>query len=58
VAMLWEQGRAHFVGSFPRLEDQCCTYNPDDATAKSPDRMDAMVWAITALMTDTEVWVA
>jgi phage terminase large subunit-like protein len=57
VAMLWEQGRAHLVGSFARLEDQCCTYRPDDPTGKSPDRMDAMVWAITALMVECEVWV-
>ena len=50
VAMLWDQGRAHIVGAMPELEDQMTTYVPDDRTAKSPDRMDALVWAGTALM--------
>jgi hypothetical protein len=27
-----------------------CEWNPSDASAKSPDRMDALVWAITELM--------
>jgi phage terminase large subunit-like protein len=53
VAMLWEQGRAHMVGVFHALEDQMTTFQPDDPTASSPDRMDALVWATTMLM-DTE----
>jgi phage terminase large subunit-like protein len=53
VAMLWEQGRAHFVGVQHHLEDQMTTFQPDDPTSRSPDRMDALVWAATALM-DTE----
>lgn len=51
VAALYEQGRVHHVGSFAKLEDQMCDFNPllgDDQP--SPDRMDAMVWAITELM--------
>lgn len=48
VAALYEQGRVHHVGSFPELEDQMCGWVPgmgDD----SPDRMDALVWALTEI---------
>lgn len=47
VAALYEQGRVHHVGRFPLLEDQMLTWTP--ASGTSPDRMDAMVWAITEL---------
>jgi phage terminase large subunit-like protein len=47
VAALDEQGRTHHVGTFPELEDQMSTWVPGQ---KSPDRMDARVWATTALM--------
>jgi len=50
VAGLYEQGRVHHVGEFSRLEDQLCDWDPSDATAKSPDRLDALVWAVTELM--------
>lgn len=50
VAALYEQGRMHHVGMFAQLEDQMCEWNPGDASAKSPDRMDALVWAITDLL--------
>ena len=46
AAALYEQGRVHHVGSFPELEDQMCSY---DGNGKSPDRMDALVWALTDL---------
>jgi phage terminase large subunit-like protein len=46
IAALYEQGRIHHVGAFPELEDQMCTY---DGSGKSPDRMDALVWALTDL---------
>ena len=49
IAALYEQGRVHHAGSFPELEDQLCGWNPTDPSAKSPDRVDALVWAITAL---------
>lgn len=52
VAALYEQGRVHHVGMFPELEDQCCTWTPD--SADSPDRLDALVWALTALAEITE----
>lgn len=47
VAALYEQGKVHHVGSFPELEDQMCTWVPGE---DSPDRMDALVWALTELM--------
>jgi len=50
VAALYEQGRVHHVGTFPRLEDQLCEFDPLVQDVKSPDRMDALVWAITDLM--------
>ena len=36
------------VGYFPELEDQMCEWEPG-ANMSSPDRMDAMVWALTEL---------
>ena len=49
VAALSEQGRIHFVGSMPALEDQLTTWDAG-TSAKSPDRIDATVWAIFDLM--------
>lgn len=46
IAALYEQGKVHHVGTFAELEDQQCQWVPGD---KSPDRLDALVWAITAL---------
>ena len=51
VAALYEQGRVHHVGTLGALEDQLCDYDPA-VSEKSPDRMDALVWAITELMDD------
>jgi predicted phage terminase large subunit-like protein len=52
VSALSEQLRLHFVGSdFAQLEDQLVTWEPD--SDKSPDRMDAMVWAVSDLMTNS-----
>jgi len=51
VSALYEQGRIHHVGFFPDLEDQLCEWVPGD---KSPDRLDALVWAITELMLEEE----
>jgi phage terminase large subunit-like protein len=41
----------HHLGSFPVLEDQLVTWVPGE---KSPDRMDALVWALTELVVDPE----
>lgn len=49
VSALYEQTRARHVGAFPELEDQMSTWVPGQ---KSPDRMDALVWLITALVLD------
>ena len=49
VAMLYQQGRVKHVGAFPELEAQMTSWVPG---ASSPDRMDALVWALTALMVD------
>jgi phage terminase large subunit-like protein len=53
VAALYEQGRIHHVGSFPELEDEMCGWSPQTGE-KSPDRMDALVWAVTDLLIDQE----
>lgn len=47
VAALYEQHRVHHLGAFPDLEDQMCGWVP--GIGKSPDRMDALVWAISDL---------
>ena len=47
ISALYEQGRVHHVGMFEKLETQMCEWTPD--MAKSPDRMDALVWALTEL---------
>lgn len=52
IAALYEQGRVHHVGAFPALEDQMVEYDPVTST-KSPDRMDALVWALTELSAQT-----
>lgn len=46
ISGLYEQGRVHHVGSFPELEDQLCGWEPGET---SPDRLDALVWALTEL---------
>ncbi len=51
VAALYEQGRVHHVGVWPELEDQMCDFAAGGMTATgSPDRVDALVWALTELM--------
>lgn len=47
IAAMYEQGRIHHLGTFPHLEDQMCTWVPDEG--KSPDRLDAMVHGFTYL---------
>jgi len=49
AAALYEQGRVHHVGQFALLEDELCTWVPDEGM-KSPNRLDALVWALTELM--------
>jgi phage terminase large subunit-like protein len=49
VAALYEQGKVHHVGTFPKLEDELCSWEPD-SKMRSPNRLDALVWVITELM--------
>lgn len=51
VAALYEQGRVKHVGSFPELEEQMTSMDSmgNYALAGSPDRLDALVWAVTEL---------
>ena len=48
IASRTEQGKIHFVGIWPELEDQLTNYVPG-LSKKSPDRLDAFVWACTEL---------
>lgn len=48
IAELYERGLVHHVGEMPLLEDEMCSYCGFD-NEKSPDRMDALVWALTEL---------
>ena len=53
IAALFESGRAKLAGHFPELEDQLCGMLVGGAyigPGRSPDRADAMVWALTELM--------
>ena len=51
VAALYEQGRVAHVGALPALEDQMCDFGRDGLSGgASPDRLDALVWALTELM--------
>ena len=54
IAALYEQGRVHHVGDLSALEDQMTTWTPEDRD--SPDRMDALVWALTELMLGHTGW--
>jgi phage terminase large subunit-like protein len=48
IAALYEQGRVHHIGYYTELEDEMCEFEPG-ITKNSPDRMDALVWALTEL---------
>jgi phage terminase large subunit-like protein len=51
VAALYEQGKVKHVGCFPLLEDEMCDFGVNGlSSGASPDRLDALVWAITAMM--------
>ncbi len=50
VAALYEQGRVSHVGRFPALEDQLCDFTTAGLSdGRSPDRLDALVWAVSSL---------
>jgi predicted phage terminase large subunit-like protein len=55
VAALYEQGRVHHVGAFDELEDQMCAFTTDFDRGRagySPDRVDALVWALADLLVE------
>lgn len=52
VAALYAEGRVVHVGRFDRLEAELCAFGGGDSGSRSPDRLDALVWALTALMLD------
>jgi len=52
VAALYEQGKVKHASPFPELEQQLTSWTPE--SGDSPDRLDALVWALTTLMITTE----
>ncbi|HVW57162.1 MAG TPA: terminase family protein [Rhizobiaceae bacterium] len=51
VAALYEQGRVAHAARFPELEDEMCDFGPDGlSNGRSPDRLDALVWAVGELL--------
>jgi phage terminase large subunit-like protein len=51
VAALYSQGRVLHGGRFPELEDEMCDFGPNGlSNGRSPDRVDALVWAVSELM--------
>lgn len=54
VAALYEQGRIRHVAALPKLEDQMCAFTSDliREPGQSPDRVDALVWALTDLLVE------
>lgn len=51
VAALYAQGRVRHAGAFPKLEDEMTDFGPAGlSSGRSPDRLDALVWALTHLM--------
>jgi phage terminase large subunit-like protein len=49
IAALYAQGRVKHAAAFPALEDEMCAFGADDFRG-SPDRVDALVWALTDLL--------
>ncbi|QDM32172.1 ATP-binding protein [Tardiphaga sp. vice352] len=65
IAAMYEQRKVHHVGGFATLEDQMCSFTSDFDRGRagySPDRVDALVWALTELSgpvhtsSRTELW--
>lgn len=56
IANLYEQNKVHHIGMFKKLEDQMCNFT-GDPNQKSPDRFDALVWALTELSSNPQSFV-
>jgi len=55
IAALYEQKRIRHARAFAALEDQLVAFTPDGYVGdRSPDRADAMIWALTELMLRTD----
>ncbi len=55
VAHLYERGLVNHCGDLGLLEDEMCDFTLDGLSAgRSPDRLDALVWALTDLMLNTK----
>jgi phage terminase large subunit-like protein len=51
VAALYQSGKVRHAGRFPALEDEMCDFGPDGLSGgRSPDRVDALVWAVSELL--------
>lgn len=51
VSALYQQGRVAHAARFPALEDEMCDFNAAGlSSGRSPDRMDALVWALSELL--------
>lgn len=53
ASSLYEQGRVHHVARLETLEDQMVTWSPQSGE-RSPDRLDALVWALFDLVIEPE----
>ncbi len=49
VVAQYEHGKIHHIGEFPSLEDEMVTWVPGESRY-SPNRLDALVWALTELL--------
>ncbi len=49
VSMLYEANRVYHTKEFSELEEQMCDMSYDEPNSKSPDRVDALVWAVNEL---------
>ncbi len=49
IAALYDRGKVWHGAYLPKLEEQLCSYVPG-VRSQSPDRLDALVWALTDLM--------
>ena len=51
VSLLYARGRVRHAGALPALEDEMCAFGPGGLPGGgSPDRLDALVWALTHLL--------
>jgi phage terminase large subunit-like protein len=59
VSALYEQRKVHHISSFTKLEDQMCAFTSDfdrNRAGYSPDRVDALVWALSELSGQQGSW--